>query len=432
MGRGGIGIVRISGPKTKDIAMQLFGKLPKAREACFSKFYDEHHQVVDEGVALFFSAPHSYTGEDVLELQGHGSPVVIEALIKRIENAGARLAKPGEFTERAFLNDKMDLVQAEAVADLIDANSTQAARSALRSLQGEFSKRIQQLLDQLIHLRMEVEAAIDFPEEEIDFIAENNVQNKLEILLQFLQHILASATQGAILREGLYVVIAGKPNAGKSSLLNCLTQKDSAIVTEIAGTTRDVLREQIHIDGLPIHIIDTAGLRETTDVIEQEGVRRAEQEIHKADLILYVIDGAHFNLADIDIKQYAAPVVYIKNKIDVLEEAAEVIRGDDKTIIKISAKNNQGIEHLKQFIKEFAGYSANEETIIFARERHLQALRHTDHALKHAYLNLAEYRAYELLAEDLRLAQKHLSEITGEFTSDDLLGKIFSSFCIGK
>lgn len=430
-GRGGIAIVRISGKKTKTIAKKILGKLPHPRHAHYHEFKDKNNQIIDEGIALFFPNPNSFTGEDVLELQGHGGPAVVNLLIKEVISLGARLARPGEFSERAFLNNKMDLAQAEAVADLIHATSDEAARASIRSLQGEFSRHIQTLLDSLIHLRVFVEAAIDFAEEEINFLADKQLENHLDLVIKRVNQVITSAQQGSLLRDGIQVVIAGEPNVGKSSLLNALSGNDIAIVTDIPGTTRDILREHIHLDGLPIHVMDTAGLRISDDRVEQEGIRRAHEEIKQADLILKVIDandereiGTTFNTS--------APILIIRNKIDLKDERPHIKEQNGETIISLSAKSGNGMELLKQQIKKTVGFQANSEGIFSARRRHLDALQRAKRFLEQGQQQLTEFRAGELLAEDLRQAQLALSEITGVFTSDDLLGKIFSSFCIGK
>jgi len=427
-GKGGVGIIRISGPEAKNIATKVLGKIPKPRYATFSLFKDSNAKTIDKGVALFFPEPHSFTGEDVLELQGHGGPVVMDQLLHAVIEQGAQLAKPGEFSERAFLNNKMDLAQAEAVADLINASSAQAAQSAMRSLQGDFSKHIRTLLEKLIQLRMMVEAAIDFPEEEIDFIAESTIVEDLKELQQQIGTIEKSAKQGVLLQEGLTVVITGKPNAGKSSLLNCLSRRDTAIVTDVPGTTRDVLREHIQIDGLPLHIIDTAGIRETQDVIEQEGVRRAKDALAQADLVILVED---VTSEDKTAPSFNKPCIIIKNKVDLLKEKPSITIREDTTTIKLSAKQQQGIDLLENHLKNFAGFESGEGGFI-ARRRHCEALRHCNEAIKTGLQQIEKQGAAELLAEDLRQAQQALSEITGEFTTEDLLGKIFSSFCIGK
>ena len=430
-GRGGVGIVRLSGPQTRAIAEAVLGKIPKARRAEFFQFKASDHTTIDEGLALFFPSPHSFTGEDVLELHGHGGPVVMDALLRCVLKNGARLAKPGEFSERAFLNNKIDLAQAEAIADLIDASSDDAARSAVRSLQGDFSKRIHQLVDALIELRKMVEAAIDFPEEEIDFLEEYGVKKSLQIIIDRVEKVEASAKQGALLREGMTVVIAGKPNVGKSSLLNQLCGKESAIVTNIAGTTRDALREYVNIDGMPLHFVDTAGLRETDDVVEKEGMRRAWQEIEKADRVLLITDGSKPEVEE--TKAFGkTPVTIIKNKIDLTGKKPAQEKINDKTILSLSAKTGEGIALLKNHLKESMGYRQTQEGTFIARRRHLDAIARAKKLLKKGQKELIAHRAGELLAEDLRLAQNALSEITGQFTSDDLLGEIFSSFCIGK
>lgn len=432
-GRGGVGIIRISGPQVPKIARELLGQLPKPREAVYLPFRDNLNQVIDEGIALFFPAPRSFTGEDVLELQGHGGPVILDCLLRRVLAVGARLARPGEFSERAFLNNKVDLAQAEAIADLIDAGSEQAARSALRSLQGDFSRQVQAALAELIQLRLYIEAAIDFPTEEIDFISESTVINDLRALIQTLKNLRNSAHQGALLREGMTVVIAGKPNAGKSSLLNNLSGRDTAIVTAIPGTTRDVLRELIHLDGMPLHIIDTAGLRKTEDVIEQEGMRRTHEAVKQADVILWITDASAETEPSLDITvNKKTPLVIIKNKIDLTGELPSKKLQVDYSVISLSAKCGQGLDLLREHLKQIVGFSMNTEGIFSARRRHLIAIDQALHHLADGYQKLSAHQASELLAEDLRQAQHCLNEITGEFTADDLLGKIFSSFCIGK
>jgi tRNA modification GTPase len=427
-GRGGIGVIRVSGPKVPEVALALLGKLPKPRYATHRSFAG-----IDEGLALYFPGPHSFTGEDVLELQGHGGPVVLDMVIQKIlEIEDVRLARPGEFSERAFLNDKLDLAQAEAIADLIDAGSTQAARAALRSLQGEFSQVIQTLQEQLTHLRMYVEAAIDFPEEEVDFLSDSHITESLNTLLEQIHTIQLSAKQGVLLREGMTVVIAGEPNVGKSSLLNRLSGRDSAIVTDIPGTTRDVLREYIQMDGIPLHIIDTAGLRSTTDQIEQEGIRRAWSEIEKADHILFLTDITVGATHASPMPEFPdnIPLTIICNKIDLTGESS---RSEDN-VIYLSAKTGEGIEYLRDRLKDSVGatHASPIEGGFIARRRHLDALDRAYQAILVGQQQLNDARAGELLAEDLRQAQHALGEITGEFTADDLLGKIFSSFCIGK
>jgi tRNA modification GTPase len=439
-GRGGVGIVRVSGVKAASIATAITKKSLKPRYAHYLPFYDDTDLVLDHGIALYFEGPNSFTGEDVLELQGHGGPVVLDLLLQQVVKLGARLAHPGEFSERAFLNDKLDLAQAEAVADLIDAATVQAARSALRSLEGDFSKRIHQLVELLIELRLYVEAAIDFPEEEIDFLSDGKVANDLQHIMGSLAHLLSEARQGSILREGMRVVIAGKPNAGKSSLLNALAGKESAIVTDIPGTTRDVLREQITIDGMPLHIIDTAGLRVATDKVEQIGIERAWQEIEQADRILMVVDSLESNETHPDniwpefmqrIPE-GIGVTVIRNKADLSQLPIEQSHQEDAEVFTLSAKNADGIDLLRQHLKACVGYEGGVEGGFMARRRHLKALEMASQHLCHGSEQLHAFAAGELLAEDLRMAQQCLSEITGEFSSDDLLGRIFSSFCIGK
>jgi tRNA modification GTPase len=427
-GRGGVGIIRVSGAQTAAIAKAVLGRLPPARTAVYGPFRDQDGQALDWGIALFFPAPHSFTGEDVLEWQGHGGPVLLDCLLQRVVAAGARLARPGEFSERAFLNDKIDLAQAEAIADLIDASSEQAARSALKSLQGDFSRQIRAMVDQLIELRLFVEAAIDFPTEEIDFISDNHVLERLHRLTASLEALRQTAQQGALLRDGMTAVIVGRPNAGKSSLLNHFSGRNTAIVTDIPGTTRDILREYIHIDGMPLHVIDTAGLRETDDVIEQEGMRRTREAIAQADVVLWIVDASQESalLPDTEISE-KVPLVLIKNKIDLTQELPNQTTQDSHVVISLSVKYQQGLDLLKDHLKHLMGFTANAEGIFTARRRHLSAL---DQALLH--LKSAGNAAAELLAEDLRQAQQSLNEITGEFTADDLLGKIFSNFCIGK
>jgi len=434
-GRGGVGIIRVSGPAVQRIATTILGHCPKPRYAEFLAFQDLQQQVIDEGIALYFPSPHSFTGEDVLELQGHGGPVVMDLLLHTVIAAGARLARPGEFSERAFLNEKLDLAQAEAIADLIDAGSSQAARSALRSLQGEFSRIVHELVAEVTRLRVYVEAAMDFPEEEIDFLSEGNVAGQLQALQQRLDHILQQAQQGSLLKEGIRMVLAGQPNAGKSSLLNALAKREAAIVTEIPGTTRDVIREEIHLDGIPVHIIDTAGLRESGDVVEQEGIRRTWQAIEQADAMMLILDDRE-GLTAADEKILAAvpagmPVVRVHNKIDLSGRTAGAVSDSAMTSVAVSAKLGLGLEQLVSTIKTLAGYQPSGEGVFMARRRHLHALERASRHLQQAY-DQARSRQAELVAEELRAVQERLGEITGEFTSDDLLGEIFSQFCIGK
>ncbi len=440
-GRGGVGILRISGPKAQEVAQAVLGKLPKARYAEYLPFLANDGSTLDEGIALFFPNPHSFTGEDVLELQGHGGPVILDLLLKRIlEISGVRIARPGEFSERAFLNDKLDLAQAEAIADLIDASSEQAAKSAISSLQGVFSKKVNSLVESLIHLRIFTEAAIDFPEEEIDFLSDGKIEAELNQVIQRLNEVRQEAKQGSLLREGMKVVIAGRPNAGKSSLLNALAGRDAAIVTNIAGTTRDVLREHIHIDGMPLHIIDTAGLREASDEVERIGIERAWQEIEQADRVLFMVDSTTTNETNpeklwpefIDRLPKNIPVTVIRNKADLTGEALGYSEEEGYALIQLSARTGEGVTLLREHLKQAMGFSSSTEGGFLARRRHLQALEKAAEHLNNGQYQLITFHAGELLAEELRLAQEALSEITGEFTSDDLLGRIFSSFCIGK
>ncbi|MCD6004887.1 MULTISPECIES: tRNA uridine-5-carboxymethylaminomethyl(34) synthesis GTPase MnmE [Halomonadaceae] len=438
-GRGGVGIIRVSGPACRDIAAAVLGHCPSPRYAHYGPFYAAE-SVIDEGIALLFNGPHSFTGEDVLELQGHGGPIIMDMLLERCLQLGARLARPGEFSERAFLNDKLDLAQAEAIADLIDATSRSAAENAVRSLQGEFSQRISALVERLIELRVYVEAAIDFPEEEIDFLADGHVANRLDSVQQALTAVRKAAGQGALLREGMSVVIAGRPNAGKSSLLNALTEQDTAIVTDIAGTTRDVLREYIHIDGMPLHIIDTAGLRDTPDAVEKIGVARAWEEIEKADRVLLLVDASTTDATDpmtiwpefVARLPDQTRLTLVRNKIDTSAEQAGIDLSTTPPTIRLSAKTGVGVDNLKTHLKDIMGFSATTEGRFSARRRHLDALDRAMIALETGRAQLDGYGAGELLAEDLRDAQQALGEITGEFSADDLLGEIFGSFCIGK
>jgi tRNA modification GTPase len=440
-GRGGIGIIRISGSKAKDAALTIIGTLPKPRFAHFGPFKAADGTAIDEGLAFYFPAPHSFTGEDVLELHGHGGPVTLDLLLKEILKLDIEMAKPGEFSQRAFLNDKLDLTQAEAIADLIHASSEQAALCAVRSLQGQFSKQVDELLKQLIDLRVYVEAAIDFPEEEIDFLSDGKIQTQLEEVLAHVKTIEANAKQGALLQEGITVVIAGNPNVGKSSLLNSLSGQDTAIVTDIPGTTRDVIRENIQINGIPLHIIDTAGLRESDDVVEQIGIQRAHDEINKADNILLLLDTSisnNENVTDVLHRYFkqtlpAEKITVIHNKIDARSEAASIKTDDQSyTHISLSAKTGEGLELLRQHISEQAGLQTLTENNFSARRRHLDALAQTQQHLNKGLVQLIDFQAGELLAEELRLAQDALSRITGAFLPDDLLGEIFSDFCIGK
>lgn len=440
-GRGGVGIVRVSGPRARAIGITLTGFEAKPRHAHYGPWHDNEGEVIDQGLLLFFPGPHSFTGEDVLELQGHGGPVVLDMLLQRCLQLGARQARPGEFSERAFLNDKLDLAQAEAIADLIEASSAQAARNALRSLQGEFSRRVHGLTEKLIELRIYVEAAIDFPEEEIDFLADGHVLGLLDGVRENLSTVLREAGQGALLRDGMTVVIAGRPNAGKSSLLNALAGREAAIVTEIAGTTRDVLREHIHIDGMPLHVVDTAGLRDTEDQVEKIGVERALKAISEADRVLLVVDSTAAEAADpfalwpefLEQRPEPARVTLIRNKADLSGESIALATCEDGHVtLSLSAKSTEGLDLLREHLKACMGYQQTTENSFSARRRHLEALRRASSHLEHGRAQLTLAGAGELLAEDLRQAQQALGEITGAFSSDDLLGRIFSSFCIGK
>ncbi len=446
-GRGGVGIVRISGKRAAAVAAAIChseSSALKPRQALFRRFHAADGGVIDEGLLLFFPGPNSFTGEDVVELQGHGGPVVMDMLLQSVLAQGVRMARPGEFSERAFLNDKLDLAQAEAIADLIDASTTQAARSALRSLQGAFSEKIHALVEALIHLRIYVEAAIDFPDEEIDFLSDGHVAGQLNDIMQNLLAVEREAQTGSLLKEGMRVVIAGKPNAGKSSLLNALAGFEAAIVTDIAGTTRDVLRQHIHIDGMPLHIIDTAGLRESPDVVEREGIRRALLEIEQADCLLFLYDGASESQHPAEIAaQFFSPLppperlVFIRNKVDLISTAVDGLNSlqfadQDFRQINLSAKTQQGLALLRETLKSQMGFQAGDSGQFIARRRHLDAVQRAKDFLEKGQEQLQVHQAGELLAEDLRQAQNALSEITGEFTPDDLLGRIFSSFCIGK
>lgn len=440
-GRGGVGIVRVSGPLALCIATTLCGRQPAPRHAYYGPFHDASGAVLDQGLLLYFPGPHSFTGEDVAEFQGHGGPVIMDLLLQRCLELGARQARPGEFSERAFLNDKMDLAQAEAIADLIEASSAEAARNAVRSLQGEFSKRVGSLTEGLINLRIYVEAAIDFPEEEIDFLADGHVLGMLDGILVELRMVLREAGQGVLLRDGMSVVIAGRPNAGKSSLLNALAGREAAIVTAIAGTTRDVLREHIHIDGMPLHVIDTAGLRFTEDQVEKIGVERALEAIAGADRILLMVDATSSEASDPFalwpefLRQRPDPhrVTLIRNKVDLSGETASQETCDDGHVtIRMSTRSGIGLDLLREHLKSCMGFTHTTENSFSARQRHIQALQEAERALLHGRAQLVASGAGELLAEDLRHAQQALGEITGTFSSDELLGRIFSSFCIGK
>ncbi|HEX5648334.1 MAG TPA: tRNA uridine-5-carboxymethylaminomethyl(34) synthesis GTPase MnmE [Steroidobacteraceae bacterium] len=437
-GRGGVGIVRVSGPGVKAIAAALLGRVPEPRRAGLHEFTDETGAPIDQGLALYFPAPHSYTGEDVLELHGHGGPVVMDLLLQRLLGLGARLAAAGEFTQRAFLNDKLDLAQAEAIADLIDSGSAQAARAALRSLQGEFSRQVHGLSERALELRMWIEAAIDFPEEEIDFLADRALGERMDDLRRRFGELAETARQGALLRDGLTVVIAGRTNAGKSSLLNRLAGYDAAIVTAIPGTTRDVLRERISIDGLPLHVLDTAGLRESQDTVEVEGIRRAHAEMARADRVLFVVDSADTEAVrgiDADLARLPSdvPRTLVFNKIDHSGESARLDAGADGSArVYVCAATGAGLDALRQHLKDCVGFHPAAEGALSARTRQLDALRRARAHVETAHRLLTDRHAGELVAQELRDAHQALGEITGDVSSDDLLGKIFSSFCIGK
>ncbi len=432
-GRGAVAMVRISGPDLVSLAKSLTHRQLQPRQAHFVAFIDESGKPIDQGLALYFPAPASFTGEDVLELHCHGSPVVVEMLLKRVFQLGARPAQPGEFSRRAFLNGKLDLAQAEAIAALIESTSQQAVRAAGRSLEGEFSRRIKALVEELTLLRVQVEAAIDFSDEDIDFIAEGDVIPRLVNLLEQLQAIQLSARQGHLLQEGMTVVIAGKPNAGKSSLLNRLAQRDAAIVTHLPGTTRDLLHETIQLDGMPLHVIDTAGIRQGGDVIEQEGMRRAQEAMQKADRILLVEDATVSGQGEAGVPlPPGIPITRIKNKIDLIRQAPGMEEREGETIIRLSAKTGAGVSNLREHLKASMGFEAEAEDTLAARRRHLEALQGARDWIDQAREELTSAQAPELVAENLRLAQLALGEITGEVTTEDLLGRIFSEFCIGK
>lgn len=433
-GRGGIGVVRVSGPAVPQMIPAICGRSLQPRTARVCRFTDGSGAPIDTGLALYFAGPESFTGEDVLELHAHGSPIVLDLLVSRVLELGARLAQPGEYTHRAYLNDKLDLAQAEAVADLIDCSSVEAARAALRSLQGEFSRAVTAVVEQVIQVRMYVEAAIDFPEEEVDFLNDAKLRAQLRHTRDELAQLTTRAQQGALLRNGFKVVIAGKPNAGKSSLMNALAGYDAAIVTEIEGTTRDVLREQINVDGLIVQLADTAGLRAEAETVEAEGIRRAMREVRGADHVLYVADSTRERLTDALTDEVAAlqatcGVTVILNKADlVLHTLADL----PWPSVAVSATTHAGLDRLRAHLLQVAGRRSEADDVFLARRRHLEALARAGAGLERAERQLLEYRAGELVAEELRDVQQALGEITGEFTSDDLLGRIFASFCIGK
>ena len=440
-GKGGIGIIRLSGDKALAIGESLTRTCLAPRHAHFCSFYNSAGSALDSGICLFFAAPHSFTGEDVVELQAHGGPVMLDILVRETCTLGARQARPGEFSYRAYLNDKIDLTQAEAIADLINSTTERAALNASRSLQGVFSQKIELLVAQVTQLRIFVEACIDFPEDEIDFIQDGQVQERLQGIIKQFDAVADEAKQGALLQEGMKLVLAGKPNAGKSSLMNALSGTDTAIVTAVAGTTRDVLREHIQIDSIPLHIVDTAGLRDSDDEIEREGIRRAWAEIESADRVLLVIDGSKLT-TDVDYGQLwqeskvhlkrDIPITIVSNKSDLSEHSPHIHQHGEFTVVHLSAKTGAGLDFLKHHLKSSMGYHEGGEGNFSARRRHLQSLEQAKDFLLQGQQQLLQAGAGELLAEDLRLCQKSLGEITGVVGSDELLGKIFSSFCIGK
>jgi tRNA modification GTPase len=431
-GTGGIGVLRISGDRTEDIARAMLGSLPDPRRAIFGTFRDRDGRPVDQGIALYFPAPASFTGESVLELQGHGGTMPMSMLVDAAVGLGARRAEPGEFSKRAFLNGKLDLAQAEAIADLVSSGTAQAARAALSTLNGQFSDAVNALAEQLTALRTYVEAAIDFPEEEIDFLSDEALASRIIDCGRSFESLLAGASTGRILRDGFRVVIVGKPNAGKSSLLNRLSGEDTAIVTEIAGTTRDVLRENINIDGLLVEFIDTAGIRENPDRIEEEGIRRARAAIANADAVLWIQDATAINEPALDEEvPDGIPVTIVRNKIDLTGDTAGIRDGDDP-VLMLSAATGEGIDALRSHVRTLAGVGSLGEGAFTARRRHVEALEAAAARFDAGRRALQESRAGELLAEELRLAQQALGEITGAVAADDLLGRIFSEFCIGK
>jgi len=431
-GVGGVGVVRLSGPLVEAIARRMIGELPEARFATAATFRNASGEDLDSGLALYFPGPASFTGESVLELQGHGGPVVMSMLIDAALELGARMAEPGEFTKRAFLNDKLDLAQAEAIADLIGSGTAQAARAALHSLSGAFSSSVDDLAEKLVRLRMYVEAAIDFPEEEIDFLGDEQLQASLKDCAATFAELQRNAKLGRVLRDGYRVVIVGKPNAGKSSLLNRLSGEDAAIVTEVAGTTRDILREQINIDGLAVELIDTAGLRDDPDRIEEEGIRRAREALKSADAVLWIQDANEAQEQEIDEEiPEGAETIIVRNKIDMTGEQAG-LAADGSGTVRLSAKTGDGIDALHECLRVAAGYRNLGEGAFTSRKRHIDALRRAAKHFMTGKAALEDTKAGELLAEELRLAQEALGEITGAVSSDDLLGRIFSEFCIGK
>lgn len=434
-GRGGVGVIRISGGRVPGILEHWLPGEIKPRCATFRHFYGAENELIDQGLVIYFKAPHSFTGEEILELHGHGGPVVMDLLLARILSFGIRLARPGEFSERAYLNNKMDLAQAEAVADLIDAQTRQAALSASRSLLGVFSDQIQILSKEMMYLRMYVEAAIDFPDEEVDFLSDGKILSKIEALIASLQALQNSAKQGQLLKEGLSVAIVGQPNAGKSSLLNALTQHDSAIVTPIAGTTRDLIKESIQVEGMLVHLVDTAGIRSQADMIEQAGIERSQAQQRLADRILLLVDGTQTPLmTPIEnniLREYAHKVTVVINKIDLIKPASQVVQREYETVF-LSAKTGEGIEDLKQHFKHCAGFQGEAASNFSARRRHLEALSKAFLHCEQAREQLVKAKAGELVAEEIRFAQEALGDILGKVTTEDVLGEIFSNFCIGK
>ena len=432
-GSSGIGVVRVSGPAAQSIATKVLGHCPKPRYAAYLPFLDADGQLIDRGIAIYYAAPNSYTGEDVLELQAHGGPALMQILLSRCLSLGARQAVPGEFTRRAYLNDKMDLAQAEAVADVINAATTEAAKSAMRSLSGEFSNRINQLLTRLIELRMYVEACLDFPEEEIDFITQGNVEQKIKDIVIALQKIYGEAKQGNLLREGMTVVLVGQPNVGKSSLINQLAAEEVAIVTSIAGTTRDTIKSSIQINGIPLHVVDTAGLRETEDEIERFGIARTWRALENANIALLLVDSTHgiteMEKSIIERLPKDLPKIWVHNKIDLSSKAPSAETIDQELHIYLSAKTGLGIDLLREHLLKLIGWQSTSEGVFMARTRHLEAIKQVEQFLLTGLVAIGQS---EIVAENLRMAQEALNSITGEFTPDDLLGEIFSKFCIGK
>ncbi len=435
-GNAGVGVIRISGSATKEIIQKLCATDLEPRKATLAKIHDQQNRLIDQVLLIFFPSPHSFTGEDILELQGHGGTIVLDMLLEHVLSLGCRQARAGEFSERAYLNGKIDLAQAEAIADIIESHTRSAVRGAMRSLEGEFSKEVYKLVEDLVHLRMLAEAYMDFPDEEISEIPQKEFTDKLDDLTNGIRQLLAMASKGNLLRDGFHLVLAGKPNAGKSSLLNILTKNDTAIVSEQAGTTRDIIRDRIDLDGLVIDITDTAGLRHTTDVIESEGVRRAQKELEKADRVLLIIDEADYDqeLAGelLDFVDDETPVTIIRNKIDLLGKQPEIIKNNNQYEILLSIKTGIGVDLLYQHLREVVATESLTEGVFTARRRHLEALQEAQALLLNAAGHLTPFIQLELLAEDCRQAQKSLNTITGEFSSEDLLGRIFSSFCIGK